>query len=115
MGKKNDIEENGFDDEDMTVTLDLEDGQVTCAIIVILTVEKQDYIVLLPLNEDGENEDGDVWIYRYFEDENDETAEPTLEYIEDDDEYMRAADAFSEYLEENEHDEIVESEESDES
>lgn len=101
-------EEIGFDDEEMTVTLDLEDGQVTCAIIVILTVEEKDYIVLLPLDENGENEDGHVWIYRYHEDENDASVEPTLEYIDDDDEYKKAADAFSEYLEETEHDEIIE-------
>jgi len=111
MGKKNN-EENGFDDEEMTVTLDLDDGQsVTCAIIVILTVEEQDYIVLLPLDENGENQDGDVWIYRYFEDEDDATAEPTLEYIADDEEYKKAADAFAEYIAETDHDEIVESEE----
>lgn len=111
MGKKNE-EENGFDDEEMTVTLDLEDGQsVTCAIIVILTVEERDYIVLLPLDENGENQDGDVWIYRYFEDENDGNAEPTLEYIEDDGEYQKAADAFAVYLAETDHDEIIETEE----
>ncbi len=107
MGIKKNEEEIGFDDEEMTVTLELEDGNVTCAIIVILTVEEQDYIVLLPLNEEGENEDGDVWIYRYHEDENDASAEPTIEYIEDDDEYERAANAFAEYLDETEHDEII--------
>ena len=72
-------------DEEMTVTLDLEDGSsVTCAIVTILTVQNQDYIVLLPLEEDGENHDGMVWFYRYFENENDPNEEPVLEYIEDD-------------------------------
>ena len=58
-------DEMGFDDEEMTVTLDLEDGPVTCAVIVILTVDEKDYIVLLPLDENGDNEEGNVWIYRY--------------------------------------------------
>ena len=49
-------DEMGFDDEEMTVTLDLEDGPVTCAVIVILTVDEKDYIVLLPLDENGDNE-----------------------------------------------------------
>lgn len=53
-------EEIGFDDEEMTVTLDFEDGPITCAVIVILTVEEKDYIVLLPLDENGDNEEGDV-------------------------------------------------------
>ncbi len=45
-------------DMEMTVTLDLEDGtSVTCSIVTILTVKEQDYIVLLPLDAEGENED----------------------------------------------------------
>ncbi len=56
-------------DEEMTVELDLEDGsRVTCAIITILTLQNQDYIALLPLDENGENTDGEVWFYRYHED-----------------------------------------------
>ena len=43
---------NGYDDEEMTVELELDDGQtVNCAIITILTVKEQDYIVLLPMDE----------------------------------------------------------------
>ena len=98
-------------DEEMTVDLELEDGStVTCAIVTILTVQNKDYIVLLPLDENGENEDGEVWFYRYFEDEKDENAEPELEYIEDDEEYEMVADAFDEYLDNAEFDEIVDSE-----
>ena len=70
---------NGYDDEEMTVELELDDGQtVNCAIITILTVNKQDYIVLLPLDENGNNDDGEVWFYRYSEDESDPNAEPEL-------------------------------------
>lgn len=98
-------------DEEMTVDLELEDGSsVTCAIVTILTVDKKDYIVLLPLDENGENEDGEVWFYRYFEDENDVNSEPELEYIDDDEEYEMVADAFDEYLDNAEFDEIVDSE-----
>ena len=98
-------------DEEMTVDLELEDGSsVTCAIVTILTVQKRDYIVLLPLDENGENEDGEVWFYRYFEDENDANAEPELEYIDNDEEYEMVADAFDEYLDSAEFDEIVDSE-----
>lgn len=98
----------GYDDEDMTVELDLDDGsKVTCAIITILTVEQQDYIVLLPLEEDGTNNDGEVWFYRYSEDENDPNAEPELGYIDDDNEYEKVADAFDEYLDSVEFDEMI--------
>ena len=62
----------------------------------------KEYIALLPLNEDGETEDGDVYLYRYTEDAN---GEPELENIEDDDEYEIAADAFDEWMDTQEFEE----------
>ena len=57
------------------------------------------------------NDDGEVWFYRYSEDENDPDAEPELGYIDNDDEYDMVADAFDEYLDNAEFDEIVKDEE----
>ena len=99
---------NGYDDEEMTVELELDDGtKVNCAVITILTVDKKDYIVLLPLDENGDNEDGEVWFYRYAEDESSPDSEPSLSYIDDDEEYENVADAFDEYLDNAEFDEMV--------
>lgn len=112
MEKQNKYETPEENDEEMTVTLDLDDGtSVTCAIVTILTVREQDYIVLLPLEEDGENHDGEVWFYRYHEAENDPNADPELTYIEDDEEYEIVADAFDEYLDSAEFDEIIDADE----
>ena len=95
-------------DEEMTVTIELDDGQsITCAIITILTVNEKDYIILLPLDENGQNDDGEVWIYGYREDESDPDAEPELLFIEDDDEYEAVSDAFDEYLDNAEFDELL--------
>lgn len=103
------FEQPESNDEEMTVTLDLEDGSnVECAIVTILTVNNQDYIALLPLDENGENEDGEVWFYRYSENEDDPNEEPVLDYIDDDDEYEAVADAFDEFLDTQEFDEITE-------
>lgn len=103
------FEQPESNDEEMTVTLDLEDGSsVECAIVTILTVNNQDYIVLLPLDENGENEDEEVWFYRYSENENDPDEEPVLDYIDDDNEYEAVADAFDEFLDTQEFDEITE-------
>lgn len=53
MSKKEAIQAADYDEE-MTVTMELEDGEsVTCAIITILTVNEKDYIILLPLDEKG--------------------------------------------------------------
>ncbi|MCR5770543.1 MAG: DUF1292 domain-containing protein [Butyrivibrio sp.] len=94
--------ENG---EEITVDLDLDDGRkVTCATMIILTVDKKDYIVLLPLDKNGQNTDGNVWFYRYIFN-NDNDAE--LGYISDDEEYEKVSEAFDEYLDEAEFDELV--------
>ncbi|MCD7864064.1 MAG: DUF1292 domain-containing protein [Lachnospiraceae bacterium] len=96
-------------EEEMTVTLDLEDGRtVECAVITILETGGRDYIVLQPLDENGENEDGEVWFYRYSENPDDPNEEPELGYIDDDEEYEAVEDAFEEFLDDAEFDEIVE-------
>lgn len=101
--------DNNFAEEEMTVELELDDGsKVSCAVITILTVAKKDYIVLLPLDENGDNQDGEVWFYGYKENQSDPNAEPELLYIEDDDEYEAVSDAFDEYLDSQEFDELVE-------
>lgn len=95
-------DQNPMDDEtDMLVTLSLDDGsEVECGILTIFDIEDQDYIVLIPLDEDGnENKEGEVFIYRYFEDEE---GNPSLENIENDEEYEIVADRFDELLDEAE-------------
>lgn len=100
--------ENNFAEEEMTVDLELENGEnVTCAVITILTVNQKDYIVLLPLDENGENSDGEVWFYGYKEDTSNPDAEPELIYIDNDEEYEAVSDAFDEYLDNQEFDELV--------
>ena len=99
---------NDYETEEMTVELDLDDGSiVNCAVITILTVEEKDYIVLLPLDDQGENSDGEVWFYGYRENPEDPNEEPELIYIEDDAEYEKVTDAFDEYLDNCEFDEII--------
>jgi uncharacterized protein YrzB (UPF0473 family) len=92
--------------EEVTVTLTLDNDEVVeCAVLTIYPVDDKEYIALLPLDDEGENEDGDVYIYRYVETED---GEPTLENIESDDEYEAAADAFDEWLDEQEFEDMIE-------
>lgn len=83
------------EDDDVVVTLNLDDGsEVTCEILTIFDIGDQDYIVLLPLTENGEeNPEGQVYIYRYFEDEN---GAPSLDNIESDEEYEAVSKRFDE-------------------
>ena len=90
--------------DDIRVTLDLDDGSVECKILTIFEADKQDYIALLPLDEKGnEPEVGDVYLYRYFEDEE---GMPRIENIESDDEYEAAADRFDELQDDELYDEL---------
>lgn len=93
--------------EEMTVELELDEGRVTCSVVTIFTAGEKDYIALLPLDENGDNTEGDVWIYGYSENPEDPNEEPELRYIEDDEEYERASDAFDEYLDSCEFDELL--------
>ena len=100
---ENNIKNQNLDEDAMFVTLDLDDGsQVECESLTIFDVNKQDYIALLPLSDDDE-ESEEVFIYRYFEDED---GNPSLENIEDDDEYEAVADRFDELLDEAAFDEM---------
>lgn len=101
---ENNIKNQNLEDEAMFVTLDLDDGtQVECEILTIFDVNGQDYIALLPLSEDNDEEGEEVFIYRYSEDEE---GNPSLDNIEDDEEYEAVADRFDELLDEAEFDEM---------
>lgn len=95
------------EDDDVVVTISMDDGtEVTCEILTIFDVEDQDYIVLLPLDDNGNpSDDGEVFIYRYNEDED---GTPSLDNIASDEEYEKVSarfdeiqdEAFGEYVEE---------------
>ena len=53
-----------LDQPTVTLTLD-DDTEVKCAVLTIFPAPNQkEYIALLPLDENGENEDGEVYLYR---------------------------------------------------
>ena len=91
-------------EENLTVTLTLDNDEVLeCAVLTIFSAGDRQYIALLPLEDAEDTEEGDVFIYGFEEDEN---GEPTLDNIEDDDEYELAADAFDEWLDEQDFEEL---------
>lgn len=104
--EKNNLEEQ---DEEMNVTLTLDDGStVECVVLTIIEANNgNDYIALLPI-EGPEAESGEVFLYRYSEDAE---GNPNLENIEDDEEFEIVSDAFDEFLDEQEFDELVEEDE----
>lgn len=90
--------------DDIRVQLELDDQTLECKILTIFETQGQDYIALLPLGENGEeNEEGDVYIYRYFEDEE---GNPSLENIEDEEEAEIIEDVFEQWLDDQEFEEM---------
>ena len=68
-----------------------DDTEVECAILTIFPVDAKEYIALLPLDENGQNTDGEVYLYSFTRTE---SGDPMLTNIEDDEEYNKAAVAF---------------------
>lgn len=90
--------------DNIRVTLDLDDGSVECRILTIFEADNQNYIALIPLDDKGnENADGEVYLYRYFEDEE---GLPSIENIDSEEEYEIAADKFDEILDDEMFDEM---------
>lgn len=105
MGKNNNQMEETTED---IVTLTLDDNStVDCVIIGIFEANNREYIALLP-TEGDDADNGQVYLYRYSEDENEE---PVLDNILDDEEFEIASDAFDEMLDSMEFDELVDEEE----
>lgn len=91
---EDDCKDTDLDQPTVTLTLD-DDTEVTCAILTIYPAEENQYIALLPLDDNGENDDGEVYLYQYHENKN---GQPTLDNIDTDEEYKCAADAFRQLM-----------------
>lgn len=84
-----------------TVTLSLDDGtEMECDVIAIFPCEDNDYIALLPQDA---GEEGEVFLYRFIEKGEDDIE---LVNIEDDEEFDKVAEAFDEFLDSEEFDEM---------
>lgn len=84
--------------DDIRVTLELDNGEVECRILTIFEAGDHDYIALMPIDpDDVDSTEGDVYLYRYAEDEE---GLPQIDFIENNEEYEIAADRFDELLDE---------------
>ena len=99
-------EEFDFDDEDddiMYLTLD-DDTELECKVLGIFEVEDKEYIALLPVGEEGEEED--VLLYKYIGNEDDEDFELLL--IEDEEEFEIVSQSFYALFVDDDEDDFVE-------
>lgn len=89
---------NSEENDTVTLTLD-DDTEIVCDVITIFTCGESQYIALLPQDS---GEDGEVYLYGFSE----ANGEPELINIEDDEEFERVSDAFDEWLDSEEFDEM---------
>lgn len=102
----NDNCECGHDHMYDTITLSLDDGsEMQCVVLDIFSVDDKDYIALQSMDEE---DDENVFLYRFIQEEDDD--EPQLLNIEDDDEFEAVADAFEELLDAQDFDEMIDDE-----
>ena len=93
------VDEDDMDDVRVTLSLD-DDSEIECKILTIFELDDQDYIALLPLDDNGEeNQEGEVFIYRFSEDSE---GTPSLENIDSEEEFEAVAERFDELLDEAE-------------
>ncbi|MCR4612009.1 MAG: DUF1292 domain-containing protein [Lachnospiraceae bacterium] len=82
-------------DDDVMVTIELDGEDLDCEILTIFDIDEQDYIVLMPVDENGEPlDDTLVYIYRYFEND----GNYAIDNIASDEEYERVNKRFNELL-----------------
>ena len=91
--------------DEITVTLTLDnDEEIECAVLTVYEAGGRQYIALLPLDDEGDTEEESrVFLYRYIEHED---GEPELENIDDDEEFEIVADAYDEWLDTQEYEEL---------
>ena len=83
--------------EDIVVTLPFADGtSMDCGVFSYFEVNNKEYFALLPLK--GEKELDFSASYMLYEVDKDEEGNPIVMYIEDDTEYIKAAQCFSNQL-----------------
>lgn len=90
--------------DDIRVTLNTDEGDIECRPLTIFEVDGEDYIALMPLDEnDQDNAEGIVYFYGYSEDEQ---GLAVLRYIDNEDEYEAVLDRFDELQDEAFYDSI---------
>lgn len=90
--------------DDVIITLELDDGsEIECVVLARFPLLERQYVALLPTDKLDDDE-AEVFLYRFAEDEN---GEVLLDNIEDDDEFDAVADRYDEILDELDYDDLV--------
>ena len=87
------------EEDDVIINLELDDGtEMECVVLFRFPLLGRQYVALLPTDK-LEDEEAEVFLYRFEEDED---GEVILDNIEDDDEFDAVSDRYEEILDQME-------------
>ena len=86
---------NGEELDNIVILNDEEGNEVKFEFLDLIDYEDEEYIVLLPMTEEGEEEDGEVVILK-VEDVDEETDEESYVSVEDEDTLNKVFEIFKE-------------------
>ena len=91
------MEENNNEELDNIVILNDEDGnEVKFEFLDLIELDNEEYVVLLPVTEEGEEEEGEVVILKVEDNDDDESEEESYVSIDDEDTLNKVFEMFKE-------------------
>ena len=90
------MEEN-YNEEDNIVILNDEDGnEVKFEFLDLVELDDEEYVVLLPVTEEGEEDEGEVVILKVEDSDDEESEEESYVSVEDEDTLNKVFEIFKE-------------------
>ena len=91
------MEENNNEELDNIVILNDEEGnEVKFEFLDLIELDNEEYVVLLPVTEEGEEEEGEVVILKVEDNDDDESEEESYVSIDDEDTLNKVFEIFKE-------------------
>ena len=91
------MEDNNNEELDNIVILNDEEGnEVKFEFLDLIELDNEEYVVLLPVTEEGEEEEGEVVILKVEDNDDDESEEESYVSIDDEDTLNKVFEMFKE-------------------
>ena len=84
----------GEDLDNIVVLNDEEGNEVKFEFLDLVELDDEEYVVLLPVNEDGEEDDGEVVILKLEDNDNEDSDEESYVSVEDEDTLNKVFEIF---------------------
>ena len=90
------MEENYNEEDNIVILNDEEGNEVKFEFLDLIELDNEEYVVLLPVTEEGEEEEGEVVILKVEDNDDDESEEESYVSIDDEDTLNKVFEMFKE-------------------